>query len=535
MLLLVVLSCKTDVDQQSQKEKSVSTSLQIDSFVLYPPPSQLYGHLFTQIQQSNSDHQSLNFLDCVPRFPLQEIQSKIESLSNNASIEDLQNFINTNFNCVKSPHQEFVSDPKMDINDHIRLIWPLLEKNPLPPQVGSSWIPIPHNYVSSNGSNTELNYFQSYFILEGLVVDGKWDLIRHIVDNLAYMIEQIGHIPGTNRTYSVSRSHPPFFALMVSIVHEHLGDEILLKYYPVLQKEYEYWMDGIADIQNPQEGYRRVVKMIDFNFLNRYWDDENTPRDEAYEEDYQLAQQRDDPDNFYRNLRAACESGWNFSSRWILHGGTNIQDLVTTDIIPVDLNCLLYHLEDLLEQGAALNNHDEMVTFYRTRKNYRKEQIIDKCWDPVAGIFTDYNWKLNRKTAVVSGASLYPLFLGVADQTRANRMAEFVEKFMLQPGGIATTLTYSGLEWDTPYGWAPVQWVAVQGLRKYGFDTLADDIKDRWLRVNRNIFRNTGKMFDKYNISDITSSTPSSGYAFNDGYGWTNSIFLALDEEVDHQ
>ena len=76
----------------------------------------------------------------------------------------------------------------------------------------------------------------------GLVESGEFDLIENILDNFAYLIDTVGHIPNGNRTYYITRSQPPFFSQMVKLLADHKGDEVYSKYKSALRKEYEFWM-----------------------------------------------------------------------------------------------------------------------------------------------------------------------------------------------------------------------------------------------------------------------------------------------------
>src|SRR5205814_1566689 len=151
-----------------------------------------------------------------------------------------------------------------------------------------------------------------------LQVSRHIDLIQNMTDNFAWLANSLGFIPNGNRTYFLSRSQPPFFSLMLQLLSEEKGPGILLQYLPALEKEYAFWMDGIATLNPSQPAYRRVVLLPDKQVLNRYWDDKDTVRPEAYYEESRLAQRSGRPvQEVYRHLRAACESGWDYCSRWL--------------------------------------------------------------------------------------------------------------------------------------------------------------------------------------------------------------------------
>ena len=181
------------------------------------------------------------------------------------------------------------------------------------PQPHSSLVPLPHRYVVPVGRFREIYYWDSYFTMLGLEQSGRHDLVVDMVQNFAWLIDTFGHVPNGNRSYYLSRSQPPFFAAMVELLAERDGERVYATYLPQLAREYAFWMDGVARLA-PGSAYRRVVRLKDGTILNRYWDDRETPREESYREDIETARTSTRPAHeVYRNLRAAAESGWDFS------------------------------------------------------------------------------------------------------------------------------------------------------------------------------------------------------------------------------
>jgi alpha,alpha-trehalase len=227
----------------------------------------------------------------------------------------------------------------------------------------------------------------------------------------------------------------------------------------------------------PGEAYRNSVRLSDGTLLNRYWDARDAPRDESYKEDVETAAGSGRPPGLvYRNLRAAAESGWDFSSRW-LTDGKSLATVRTLSILPVDLNCLLVHLEETLSKAYGAQGDAAQAAAYHHRAQRRSEAIRRLMWDARDGVFSDSLWETGELTGAVTAATLYPLFLRIATEGHARVVAANVERKLLDVGGLATTLIESGQQWDAPNGWAPLQWIAVVGLRNYGFDQL--DMKSR--------------------------------------------------------
>ena len=161
----------------------------------------------------------------------------------------------------------------------------------------------------------------------------------------------------------------------------------------------------------------------------------------------------------------------------------------------------------------------------------RMELINAYCWNEKEGFYMDYDFKKKEHTPVPSLAGLYPLFFGLASDAQADRVSEVVKDKFLMKGGVVTTLNDSGEQWDFPNGWAPLQWMTIKGLRNYNKIGLAEEIKRRWLELNRNVFDNTGKMTEKYNVIDMSLEGGGGEYPNQDGFGWTNGVFQKLAKE----
>jgi alpha,alpha-trehalase len=359
-----------------------------------------------------------------------------------------------------------------------------------------------------------------------------------MVDNFAWLIETYGFIPNGNRTYYLSRSQPPFFAKMVQLLAGIKGEEVYSEYLLALEKEYEFWMAGS---ENAKLGaYKRVVKLPDGEILNRYWDDKNTPRPESYREDVKTAKEAvaKNPERtregIYRDLRAAAESGWDFSSRWLSingNGDFNLYSIHTTQIIPVDLNSLLYNLEQTLARAYELGAAAEKAEAFRRKAENRKDAIQKYLWEEETGFYFDYNFESANTTGIYSLAGVYPLFFEISEEEQANKVAASIERVFLRPGGLVSTPHKTGQQWDAPNGWAPLQYMSIEGLRNYGKDQLASEIKQRWLNLNQNVYQKTYKLLEKYNVEDLSKESGGGEYPTQDGFGWTNGVYQKLSKE----
>ncbi|MGI8637215.1 MAG: trehalase family glycosidase, partial [Segetibacter sp.] len=281
-----------------------------------PTPDQIWGRLFVDVQLNKILGDNKTFVDAVPKYNREVILKKYnQALKARDTSFELKDFVFENFRVpievkVKLP----ASNPSL--KKHLEELWPALTRKADVTQQNSSLLPLPKSYVVPGGRFREIYYWDSYFTMQGLAVSNRYDLIENMLDNFKYLIDTYGHIPNGNRSYYLSRSQPPYFALMVELLHEKMGDRVYKKYLTAMQKQYAWWMDGENSLTN-NEAYRRVVRLEDGSILNRYFDDKKAPREESYFQDVQTGLANQSKDGMiYTDLRAGAESGWDFSSRW---------------------------------------------------------------------------------------------------------------------------------------------------------------------------------------------------------------------------
>ena len=530
VLLFLSIGC-TNTSQQDNGAEEVSE-------VLILSPDVLYGDFFYEVQtRTDLFPDSKTFVDVIPKRGIEDILSDYEKLEDRSSTEDMISFLQENF--VVPGYEASSELPNAaSPSEHITNLWRYLER-PADPYISGTKIPLPNAYVVPGGRFREVYYWDSYFTMLGLKVDGENELIKNIVDNFSFLIDSVGFIPNGNRTYYNSRSQPPFYSLMVALNAKDNPNVSVSDYHDYLLKEYNFWMSGADLLTDSNKTHRRVVQ-LDGGTLNRYWDDQDTPRPESYREDIETVEEAvakypgRTAEESYRHLRAAAESGWDFSSRWFEieeDGSFDLATIHTTDIIPVDLNSLLYYLEELIADSYLEKENPADSEVFSRKAKLRKELIIQYCWNEEHGFFMDYDFKQGEATSVKSLAGLYPLFFNIATDAQASKVEMVVKDQFLMKGGVVTTLNASGEQWDFPNGWAPLQWMTIQGLRNYDKEELASEIKRRWLELNTNVFENTGKMTEKYNVIDMSLAGGGGEYPNQDGFGWTNGVFQKLYKE----
>ena len=469
---------------------------------------------------------SKDFADATAKSPPAEILALYHAQKPN-SLEGLKRFIVTHFDLPAQAATPAAVSERVPIRRHIDALWTLLTRDEPTVAPYSSLLPLPRPYVVPGGRFSELYYWDSYFTMLGLAESGRRDLLEDMVTNFADLMDTYGHAPNGTRTYYLSRSQPPFFFEMVGLLSPSDPAAAFARYLPELKTEYAYWMEGANELK-AGSAHRHAVALEDGSILNRYWDDSDAPRDEAYREDVELAAATHrPPEEIYRDIRAGAESGWDFSSRWFADAGT-MASIDTTEIIPVDLNAVMLGLENAIQAGCERDGDHDCAREFAKHASARRAAIDRYLWDPSRGVYLDYRWTLKERIEHVTAATLYPLFTRAASDAQAASVAKTVEAELLKPGGIVTTTLDTGQQWDWPNGWAPLQWIAVEGLTAYGQKQLAETIACRWMATVSRVYRSTGKLVEKYDV--IATDQPGGGgeYPTQDGFGWTNGVMLKL-------
>lgn len=432
---------------------------------------------------------------------------------------------------------------------------------------------LPNKYVVPGGRFNEMYGWDSYFIIRGLLRAGRVELARGMVENFFFEIENYGAMLNANRTYYLTRSQPPFLSSMVVDVDEAAQKEgakndvgadkaWLERAYDDLNKDYEMWTraphlagkTGLSRYYDFGDGpppeavkdetgfYRKVAQYF---FLHPAEADnyivETKPGggQEAVGAAYALqvcdasrtaAQPSCEPPrpfklskDYYKGDRSMRESGFDVSFRFGPFGAA------THHYAPVCLNTLLYKTEKDLQQISTWLGHADNAKKWQARAEERRRLITQYLWNGERGLFFDFNFVTGRMSDYVYATTFYPLWAGLATPEEAKAVVNNL-KMLERPGGLAMSDTNSGAQWDLPYGWGNIEMLAIEGLRRYGFDAQADRISYEFLSTVAENFRRDGSIREKYNV--ITRSSESQvelGYKMNVvGFGWTNAAFLEL-------
>lgn len=481
-------------------------------------PAQLFGPLLGAVQSRGVLGDGKAFVDAVPLRPADEIMEDFAAIP--AGDAALREFLKRNFQLPAVMPPAIPSVATVSLRQHIRSLWCQLERGPAAAVGQGSALGIAHSHVVPGGRFREMYYWDSFFTMLGLLRDGRRDLATGMVAAMTDLIERFGYVPNGTRTYYLGRSQPPLYYMMVALLDE-TDPAIRQRRLAAMKREHAWWMAGSETLE-PGARKGHAARLASGEILNRYWDPSGTPRDESWREDVQTAEHSGRVhEEVYRNLRAGAESGWDFSSRWL--GAAGLPSIRATAIAPIDLNSFLFGLESAIaEQGDI-----EDAVVFGALADRRREALSRHCWNDAQGFFADLDLDSGTTRANSSAATLAPLLVGLATQNQAETVARFIEAEYLAPGGLRTTLVQSGEQWDSPNGWAPLNWIAVNALIRYGFDELAREIALRWIDTVDKSFRQTALIFEKYDI-EAQSAGGGGEYISQTGFGWTNGVTADL-------
>jgi len=489
------------------------------------PPDEIYAELFYAVQSSHVFPDSKSFPDATPKSdPASILKSYRDSAHEDGF--DLKSFIRANFDVPENDIESPQANVQRPVREQIDLLWDVLTRAADKEDKYTSLIALPHPYVVPGGRFREIYYWDTYFTMLGLAASGRDILLENMVKNFAFLIDRVGFVPNGNRTYYCTRSQPPLFVLMVELLATVKQDQSILATYLVqLEKEYDFWMSGSEKLCDDLIAERRVTA-VNNGYLNRYWDDSDLPRQESYAEDVELAKHCDrDAASLYRDIRSACESGWDFSSRW-LADQESLASIQASQIVPVDLNAIMYKLESTLADALRIADNIKRANLFEERAKHRKQLIQTLFFDDDEGFFVDLTLPDLKSSSIFSLAAAFPLFFEIATPDQAARVVKRIQDEFLAPGGWLTTLQSSGQQWDRPTGWAPLQWIVYTGLKNYGFADEADLGAKRWIENNLNVYSQTGRLLEKYDVEHIGVLPTGGEYAVQDGFGWTNAVLL---------
>ncbi len=398
---------------------------------------------------------------------------------------------------------ELTTDDVKIARDYIAAYWPKLER--YHPNDDESLLGVPKPYLVPSFTEdagfdyNELYYWDSYFMVQGLQNKQHKELTMGILEDLLTLFERFRVIPNASRMYLMGRSQPPFLTSFIFELYQKYdpGEEWLARAIGIAKDEYAIvWMG----IKKPNE---RLVH----EGLSRYYDI-----------------------NYLHDL-AEAESGWDMTPRF---------NRKALNYLPVDLNALLYRYEMDFARAARIYGDKRDATRWEQAADARKRSMNHLMWDKGRGLYYDYNYKTEKRGNISSLAAFFPMWAGMVTEQQAKQMVKQLKRFE-EKGGLATTdalplaqqLTPGALptQWAYPNGWAPLEYVVIKALERYGYHDDARRIATKWLKNNLNWFNNNGVFLEKYNVVNPDKPPVKGVYPSQTGFGWTNSVFERLCQD----
>ncbi|HYF97119.1 MAG TPA: trehalase family glycosidase, partial [Patescibacteria group bacterium] len=400
----------------------------------------------------------------------------------------------------KHLHELSLSDVQPALN-YIDAYWERLER--FHPKDEGNLIGLPEPFLvpsfeaGHEFDYNELYYWDSYFMIQGLLDEEHKELVMGILDNLIYLFDRFKIIPNASRLYLTSRSQPPFLTSFIWDIYEAYGldKKWLGKKLKTAEEEYHtVWMG--TQKPNARNVYNGLSRYYDFNYLNDI---------------------------------AETESGWDMTPRF---------NRKALDYLPIDLNSLLYKYEMDFAKYYDLIGKKGIAHDWKNLAHKRKKNVNALMWNNLRSQFYDYNYLKKRRSTVSSLATYYPLWTGMASKEQAKKLVRTLRRYEHE-GGLATTdtlqltkyvpgVTMVPTQWAYPNGWAPLHFMVIKGLEDYGYHDDARRIAIKWLKTNLDWFNKHGVFLDKYNVVDPKQPPEKGLYPSQTGFGWTNSVFIYL-------
>lgn len=386
--------------------------------------------------------------------------------------------------------------------EYIKNYWPKVTRSH--PKDDDSLVGLPNPYLVPSLEEghefdfNEMYYWDSYFMAQGIMDNEHRQLVIGIVEDLVYMCLRFGIIPNASRTYLTGRSQPPFLSSFILEVYKAYGldNKWLESNMAVAQAEYQnVWMGTVKP--NARQVYEGLSRYYDINYLNDL---------------------------------AETESGWDMTPRF---------NRRVLEYLPVDLNSLLYKYETDFSETAKILGNGQQASRWEIASNRRKNTMNDLMWSDMRGLFYDYNFAKKKRGTVSSLAAYYPMWAGLASESQAAKLVGNLRKFERR-GGLATTdATQVGqlfpgavpTQWAYPNGWAPLHFIVVKGLQRYGYNNDAKRIAMKWLKCNLDWFNKHGVFLEKYNVAQPEKPPLKGVYPSQTGFGWTNAVFEKFCQE----
>uniref|UniRef100_A0A452SZZ6 Trehalase n=1 Tax=Ursus maritimus TaxID=29073 RepID=A0A452SZZ6_URSMA len=518
-------------------------------------PCQIYchGELLHHVQMAKLYQDDKQFVDMplslAPDQVLQRFGELAAAYNHSIPQQQLQAFIQEHFQSVGQELQSWtpedwkdsprflqkISDPKLRAwGEQLHQLWKKLGKK-VKPEVLShpeqfSLIYSAHPFIVPGGRFVEFYYWDSYWVMEGLLLSEMPGMVKGMLQNFLDLVRIYGHVPNGARVYYLQRSQPLLLTLMMDRYLTHTNDTAFLRdNIGTLALELDFWTENrTISVSSGGKSY----------VLNHYAVPYGGPRPESYSKDAELADTLPEGDReaLWAELKAGAESGWDFSSRWLVGGPdpTLLSSIRTSKFVPVDLNAFLCQAEELMSNFYSRLGNDIQAAKYRDLRQQRIAAMRAILWDEEKGAWFDYDLEKGKKNLEFYPSNLTPLWSGCfSDLDAVDKALKYLEdsQILTYQYGIPTSLQNTGQQWDFPNAWAPLQDLVIRGLAKSPSpraQEVAFQLAQNWIRTNFEVYSQKSAMFEKYDISNGGQPGGGGEYEVQEGFGWTNGVVLML-------
>uniref|UniRef100_A0A1B6EEF7 Trehalase n=2 Tax=Clastoptera arizonana TaxID=38151 RepID=A0A1B6EEF7_9HEMI len=531
-----------------------------------PPPacnSDIYcfGKLLHVIQTSRIYPDSKTFVDMKmkysPNETLQRFEDMMRKLDQKPNKNDVEKFVNATFDPAGSEFEEFepedwiqkpnflekITDPDLkEWANQLNMLWKVLGRKMIddvrihPEQYSIIYVPNP--VIVPGGRFREFYYWDSYWIMRGLLISEMYHTVRGMLENFLSIVETYGFIPNGGRVYYTRRSQPPLLIpMMKSYIDATHDKEFLQKNINTLEKEFKFWIVN-RTVTIEKDGHHYT--------LARYKDSSSGPRPESYREDIEhseIFKTDEEKEDFYTELKAAAESGWDFSSRWFITNGTNkgkLTNLKTRYIIPVDLNAIIHWNANLMSDFyKELGNLEKADEFSKIAEKWLMA-VTKILWHEEVGAWLDYDILNDIKRDYFYPTNISPFWTNCYDLNNreyyVSRVLKYLEKsqIQIQHGGTPSSFEHTGEQWDYPNAWPPLQYILIVGLEQTEdawAQDLAYELTEKWVRSNYKAYNDSHTMYEKYDATLSGGHGGGGEYQIVTGFGWTNGVIMELLEK----
>ncbi|XP_072049491.1 trehalase-like [Amphiura filiformis] len=514
------------------------------------------GPLLEAAQNAYIYNDSKTFVDLHLKYPPDEILAAFDDLDDPTDPELMRMFVETYFD---GPNLEFTEwiptdweeDPDFlnkikdaqlrDWADDLHALWKELGRkinsDVLNNQDRYTLIYVKQPFVVPGGRFREFYYWDSYWVIKGLLISSMTETVKGMLSNFADMVDKLGFVPNGNRIYYENRSQPPFFIPSVYEYFKTTGDfEFVKSLLPTLEKEYSFWMSNrTVQVQKPGSD--------ESHLLNRYDVFMGKPRPESFREDVITCSSSDQGESarICSDLASGAESGWDYSSRWFQEKQTDLKSIRTKQIVPVELNSILCMNEKILAEMFAMDGQQSKADEYMQAHIRRRQAIQDVFWAEDTGAWLDYDLELARNRNEFYPSNVMPLWAncyaeGIGDSQIEEKVLNYMKDLGVldYPGGIPTSLLKTGQQWDYPNAWPPLQEMVIQALDSSSVEearVYAFELAQNWTTTNWKAYIEKDVMFEKYDVEKQGVPGHGGEYEVQAGFGWTNGVMLTLLEK----